>query len=145
MFLPYNAPMNSWRLSTNTYKKTASTVYTAGNLVSFPSSLTGYIVEATSTTQRLIGIGCRTTASTNADYALNSFHPVLVPKSFFDCKMIADTTSAVAATDTGLLCDLSNASTVNRGATSTKVVQIQQVLSSTKVVVTFNPAAIANA
>lgn len=134
-FYPLTAVAGAWRLSTNTYKKTASTAFTSGNLV---AASAGYLIPATSSTVNNIGIGQRTVTSAATDYASNTLYPVLVPQNGLDSLMQGLTASAVA-TDAGSFVDLTDAGTVNRGATSTKVIWFAKYLSATQGIFALNP------
>lgn len=135
-FVPLNAVQGGWRLSTNTYKKTASTVLTAGNLVAMAS---GYIIASTSSTTNNIGIGMRTTASTDSDYALNTVYPVLVPRNGLDSLFVGPATASATAAQAGTFVDLTDATAVNTGASSTKVIWFAKFMSATRGIFALNP------
>lgn len=135
-FVPLNAANGSWRLSTQTYKKTASTAFTNGNLVAAAS---GLLIPATSSTTNNIGIGQRTVASTDSDYASESFYPVLVPRNGLDSLMVGTATASATAAQAGSFVDLTSAGAVNTGASSTKVIWYAKFLSATKIVCAINP------
>lgn len=113
---------------------TVSTVFTSQGLVSYQTS-TGLFVTATSSTSPInhIGIIRKSVASTDSDYATSRSILVEVPLDK-NVEWLADTTSAVA-TDVGSEVDLTDAFTINRGATAIKAAQIRQVNSATQVVV----------
>ena len=108
---------------------TTSTAFTKDTLVTFSS---GLLVAATSSTASadIIGVIRKTIASTDSDYATARLVPVDVPRERFTV-WEGDTASAVA-TDVGVETDLTDAGTVNRGATSVKAVRMVQRLSATK-------------
>jgi hypothetical protein len=109
---------------------TPSTAFAKDSLVTFSS---GKLIPATSSTASvdIIGIIPKAIASTDTDYASDRLVPILVPlEKYTVCE--ADVTSGLVAADVGLEVDLTDASTVNRGANSVKVVKCVQVLSTTK-------------
>ena len=136
-FTPVSATDGSWRLATNTYKKTASTALTNGCLLAFT---TGYAIAATSSTTNIIGILQKTVAATDSDYASNSFIPVLVPRNGLDSLMLGDVTGTAVATDAGSFFDLSDSLTVNRAATSVKIIFFAKFLSATRGIFALNSA-----
>lgn len=113
---------------------TTSTVMTTGSLVAY-NTTTGLVVAATSGTAvvQLVGVARKTILTTDADYATARSILVEVPLDK-NVEWEADTSSAVAA-DVGSEVDLTDASTVNRGAVAVKAVQIRAVPSATKVFV----------
>lgn len=110
------------------FPKTASTVLTAGDLVALSS---GQLIDATSSTAEHVGVLRKTTASTDADYASTTFLPVEVPVELY-VEWLADVTASMTAAQLGIACDLTDAATVNTGATSHKVVRPTQFISATK-------------
>lgn len=108
---------------------TTSTAFTKDTLVTFSS---GLLVAATSSTASadIVGVIRKTIASTDSDYATARLVPVDVPTQRFTV-WEGDTASAVS-TDVGVETDLTDAGTVNRGATSVKVVRMIQRISATK-------------
>lgn len=125
MFSPVK--LGEWKL--RFFKKTASTAFANKSLVDWPASPTGFFVAATASTTKLLGILQVAVASTDSDYASNSVKPVLVPLTP-TAEVWATTASAVAA-DVGTRVDLSDASTVNRGASSVGRFVITGVSSAT--------------
>lgn len=120
---------------------TASTAISRGALVAFTS---GKLVAATAGTAALalVGILDKTIAATDADYATDArLVPVLVPtERHAVCE--ADVTSGLVAADVGLEVDLTDASTINRAASTVDVAKCVGVISSTKglFIVKFNGA-----
>jgi hypothetical protein len=109
---------------------TTSTALSADSLVTFTS---GLLVAATSSTAvaDLIGVIRHTIASTDSDYATARSVEVEVPvERFTEWEM--DVTSGLVAADILKEVDLTDASTVNRGASSIKVCRATKVLSTTK-------------
>ena len=108
---------------------TTSTALTKDTLVTFSS---GLLIAATSSTASadIVGVVRKTIASTDSDYATARLIPVDVPVERFTV-WEGDTASAVS-TDIGIETDLTNAGTVNRGATSVKAVRMNKLLSATK-------------
>lgn len=109
---------------------TASTAISAGALLTFSS---GRLVAATAgtTAANIVGVLKKTIAATDDDYASTRDVSVIVPVERH-VEWEADVTSGLVAADVGLEQDLTDASTVNRGASSVDVVKCQKVLSSTK-------------
>lgn len=109
---------------------TVSTVFTAGDIVSFAS---GYLIRATASTTALshIGVIKKTILATDADYAVARSVPVEVP---VEKNVIweAPVTSGLVAADVGLLQDLTDAQTVDRAASTIDAVMCVKVISSTK-------------
>lgn len=116
------------------FPKKASTAFADGALVIFDGS--GFIDVAISTSAQVIGVIRKTIASTDSDYASATLVPVQVPIELY-VEWAALTASAVAA-DVGAQVDLTDSVTVNRGATSHKVVTIVGVRSATEVLVVLN-------
>lgn len=116
---------------------TTSTVMTSGQLVAYSA---GLLVSATSGTlvANLVGVLRKTIASTDSDYATARNVPVEVPLDK-NVEWEADTASAVAA-DIGAEVDLTDALTINRGASSIKVAQIREVPTASKVIVVLKLA-----
>lgn len=109
---------------------TASTAISAGALLTFSS---GRLVAATAgtTAANIVGVLKKTIAATDDDYASTRDVSVIVPVERH-VEWEADVTSGLVAADVGLEQDLTDASTVNRGASSVDIVKCQKVLSSTK-------------
>ena len=109
---------------------TTSTTFTAGDIVAFSS---GYLIKATSSTAALAHIGVikKTIAATDSDYAVARSVPVEVP---CETNVIweAPVTSGLVAADVGLLVDLTDAATINRGASTYDAAMVMKVISSTK-------------
>lgn len=112
---------------------TTSTVLTVNTLVTFSS---GLLVAATSSTAAadIVGVVRKTIASTDSDYATARTIPVDVPQERFT-EWEADFTASLVAGDIGAECDLTDAGTVNRGASSIKAIRPKTVISTTKGVV----------
>lgn len=116
---------------------TASTVMTKGDIVSWSS---GQLIRATSSTTALshAGVAKKTILATDADYATGGrLIPVEVP---LDKNVIwlADVTATLATTDVGGEFDLTDAQTVNRGASSVDAVICTGFVSTTKGYFTVN-------
>lgn len=109
---------------------TASTAIAAGALVAWSS---GKLIAATSSSNpySIAGVLKKTIASTDSDYASARLVAVEVPVEM-NVEWEADVTSGLVAADIGLYQDLTDASTVNRAASSKDVVQCTTVLSTTK-------------
>lgn len=108
---------------------TTSTVLTKDTLVTFSSGLLIAVTSGTAAAD-IVGVVRKTIASTDSDYATARLIPVDVPVERFTT-WEGDTASAVS-TDIGIETDLTNAGTVNRGATSVKAVRMNKLLSATK-------------
>jgi hypothetical protein len=109
---------------------TTSTAIAEGALLTFT---TGKLVAAGAATAAtaIVGILKKTIAATDDDYASDRLVTVIVPVE----KHVvyeADVTSGLVAADIGLEQDLTDASTVDRAASSVDVVKCVGVISSTK-------------
>lgn len=109
---------------------TPSTAIARGALVTFTS---GKLVAAGAATANtaIVGILDKAIAATDADYASDRLVPVLVPTERH-AVVEGDVTSGLVAADVGLEVDLTDASTINRGASAVDVAKCVGVLSSTK-------------
>lgn len=109
---------------------TVSTALSANSLVAFSS---GYLIAATSSTapSSIVGVLRHAIASTDDDYATARLVEVEVPVEM-NTVWEADVTSGLVAADVGLFQDLTDASTVNRAASTYDVVQCIKVISGTK-------------
>lgn len=109
---------------------TTSTAIAKGALVAWSS---GYLIAATSSSapSTIAGVLAKTIAATDADYAVARLVPVEVP-----CEQgvlwTADVTATAVIADQGLYCDLTDASTVNRAASTYDVFQVQRFISTVK-------------
>lgn len=112
---------------------TTSTALTKDTLLSFSS---GLLIAATSSTAAVdhVGVAVKTIASTDSDYATARTIPVQVPVERYT-EWEADYTATAVAADIGIETDLTDAATVNRGATSIKAVRMTQFISATKAMV----------
>lgn len=109
---------------------TPSTALTGGTFVTFTS---GKLVAATAGTANtnIVGVLKNTIAATDEDYADDRLVPVLVPAEKH-VEWEIDVTSGLVAADVGLEQDLTDAGTVNRGASTVDVVKCLRVISTTK-------------
>ena len=110
---------------------TASTAITKGSIVAWSS---GLLIAATSSTAAKdhVGVLKRTIASTDADYAVSGrLVPVEVPVERF-VEWRGAVTSGLVAADIGLWVDLTNALTINRGASTYDAAQVKKVISTTE-------------
>jgi hypothetical protein len=109
---------------------TVSTAFAKDSIV---SSSSGYLIPATSATTALshIGVIPRAIAATDDDYADARKVPVIVPVEK-NVEWIGDVTSGLIAADVGLLVDLTDASTINRAASTIDAAMVKSVISSTK-------------
>ena len=115
---------------------TTSTVMTKGDIVSYSS---GLLIRATSSTTALshAGVAVKTILATDTDYATARSIPVLVPLEK-NVIWLADVTATLATTDVGGEFDLTDAQTVNRGASSVDAVICTGFVSTTKGYFTVN-------
>lgn len=116
---------------------TASTVATKGDIMSWSS---GQLIRATSSTTALshAGVLKKTILATDADYATaGRLVPVEVPLEK-NVIWLADFTATLAITDWGAEVDLTDAQTVNRGASSVDAAIVAGFVSTTKGYVTLN-------
>lgn len=109
---------------------TTSTVLTKKTLVAWSS---GLLIAATSGTAAIAiaGVGLKTIASTDSDYATARLIPVEVPVERF-VVWKQDFTASLVAGDLGAECDLTDAGNANRAATSVKFVIPISVISTTQ-------------
>lgn len=114
----------------------ASQVVVAGDLVYMGGS--GTVIPADSTSGDHIGIALKTIATTDSDYAVAKSLPVL--KAYHDNVYLVDvdTGTALTAAMVGNQYDLTDANSLNVGATSKKVVTIVGFISATKALVKIN-------
>lgn len=111
------------------FPRTASVTFTAGDLVMFTS---GLVATATTQSTKHLGIILKDVASTDSDFATAAVKvPVEVPLEP-NCEFEATVTGTLVTTSLGVQYDLSDASTVNQGGTTYKVVTCKGFISSTK-------------
>lgn len=115
---------------------TPSTAFTKDSIVSESS---GYLIPATSSTAALshIGVIPKAIVATDADYAVARLVPVIVPVEK-NVEWLCDVTSGLVAADVGLLVDLTDSATINRGASTYDVAMCRKVITSTKGVFVLN-------
>jgi hypothetical protein len=109
---------------------TTSTALSKNSLVTFTSGLLVAVTAGTASVD-VMGVIEKAITSADSDYASSRFVPVKVPTerhAIFE----ADVTSGLVAADIGTEVDLTNASTVNRAASSVKNVKVMKVISTTK-------------
>lgn len=109
---------------------TTSTAFTKDTLVTFSSGLITAAASGTASAD-IVGVIRKTIASTDSDYATSRLVPVDVPVERFTV-WEADVTSGLVAADILAEVDLTDAGTVNRGASSVKAVRCVQRISATK-------------
>jgi hypothetical protein len=119
------------------FPKAASTVFAADSFVTFDGSKN--VIPSTSSSTSIVGVCRKAVAATDSDYAAETLIPIEVPTELY-VEFLATTASAVA-TDIGVAVDLTDAVTVNRGASTHHVVTITQVISATQVAVVINALA----
>lgn len=109
---------------------TPSTALSADSMVAFTS---GKLVAATAgtTAANLGGVLVKAITSADADYAQDRLVAVQVPVEK-NTVWEGDVTSGLVAADVGLYVDLTDASTINRGASSIDAARCVGVISSTK-------------
>lgn len=123
------------------YKKTASTAFNFGDVVTVTS---GLLVRAVAGTAReaILGLIQKTVASTDADYASQTAVPVLVLDQN-DNEFIADVGTGTAVQSmVGGLYDLKDHNELDVSAQLVKCFRITKVISTTKVVGRFETSAI---
>lgn len=115
------------------------TVSTALAKDSIVSSSSGYLIAATSSTAALshIGVTPKAIVAGDADFAVARLHPVIVPVEK-DVEWLADVTSGLVAADLGLLVDLTDSTTINRGASTYDVAMVRKFITATKGVFVLN-------
>lgn len=115
--------------------KTASTAIAKG----FVTYSSGLLINAVAGSANVVGIIDKTVASTDADYALTSLVPVLVPMEA-SARVIIDvgTGSAVQATIGGTLVDLKDHDEADVSASATDILFVDRVLSTTKILARIN-------
>ena len=104
----------------------ASTAYLVGDLIAYPATQDNTIIVSTSTTDKQLGICLQAKAASDT-----TTDPILVevaaePFCEFECA-----TTSLVATDVGGYFDLTDARTVNRGATANDAVVCTSFLSAT--------------
>lgn len=109
---------------------TTSTTFTVGDIVAWSS---GLLIKATSSTAAKdhVGVIKKTIAATDADYATARLVPVEIPVGKM-VEWLAPVTSGLVATDIGTWVDLTDAGTINRGASTYDAAQVKSVISSTQ-------------
>lgn len=122
--------LKAGRIKTVYFPVTPSTALSANSLVTFTS---GKLVAATAgtTAANLAGVLVKAIAATDSDYASDRLVAVRVPTEPHTV-WEADVTSGLVAADVGLYVDLTDASTINRGASSIDAAYCVGVISSTK-------------
>ncbi|OGG65122.1 hypothetical protein A2Z56_02425 [Candidatus Kaiserbacteria bacterium RIFCSPHIGHO2_12_45_16] len=125
------------------YKKTASTAFAFGDVVTVSS---GLLVKATASTARtaILGLIQRTVLSTDADYASETAVPVLVldqnPEEF-----LADVgTGSAVQSMVGGVYDLKDENELDVNAQTIKCFRITKIISTTKVVGRFQTSDLAS-
>jgi RNase P/RNase MRP subunit p29 len=106
----------------------ASVAMTNGALLAADGS--GAVTVATSTTNNIVGVSTRVVAATDADYAASTEVGVIMPNDNAVFQM--DVTGTLTAAMVGNAYDLSDAYTVNVGATAKKVVTCVGFISATQ-------------
>lgn len=111
-----------------------STVFAKDSIVAMGTSGdVGLLIPATSSTTALAHVGVipKAIAATDADYAVSRKVGIIVPVEK-NVEWLGDVTSGLVAADKGLLVDLTDASTINRGASTIDAALVKEVISSTK-------------
>lgn len=121
------------------YQKVASTAFAIGDAVFVGTN--GFVEKAVAATPAasIIGVIMQAVVATDADYAENSYVSVDVAEKgdngeWFRAKV---GTGTPAQTMVGETHDLTAAGTVDLVAVITNVIKVQQILSSTEVMVSF--------
>jgi hypothetical protein len=112
------------------YPVTVSTALSADSLVAWSS---GELIAATNTTDAkdIAGVLVKEITATDSDYDTARLVAVRVPVENYTV-WEADVTSGLVAADIGLFQDITNSTTVNRGASTYDIVQCVKVISTTK-------------
>lgn len=111
------------------YPRTASTTFTAFSLVNWVS---GLVLPADATSGDHIGICLENVASTDSDFATAAVPIQVEVPADKQCVFEATVTGTLVTTSVGLTYDLTDALTVNQGATSKNVVTCVGFISATK-------------
>lgn len=116
------------------FRKVASTAFKSNNLVAFATNggAGDPIEPADASDTTILGIGIKTVASTDSDYASNTRIPVLVPQNKASEMECDDVDGTMVVDDEGLLVDISNAESANRAASTTDVLVATRFISATK-------------
>lgn len=123
------------------YRKTASTVFEFGDLVTVTS---GLLVRAVAGTARnaIVGIIQRTVTASDPDYASQTAVPVLVLDQNNN-EFIADVqTGSAVQSMVGTLVDLADHDALNVSASVTKTFRITKIISTARVVGRFETSEI---
>lgn len=118
------------------FPKIASTEIAVGDLLYADAA--GAVQPADATSGDHIGVCMKTIASTDADYASTTMIPVMVPYDDTEWEVDVDTGTALTTAMVGNRYDLTDANSLNVGATSKKVVTITKFISATKALVKIN-------
>lgn len=110
------------------YPKSASTTFTAGDLVILSA---GYMGTATAQSTKHLGIILEAVTSGDSDFASNTAVKIAVPKTPF-AEFEGTVTGTLTSTDVGQQFDLSTAGLVNKAGTTYKVVTCVGYVSATK-------------
>lgn len=116
------------------FRKKASQAFTAMQFVAYETDGAGGdpIEPADASDTEILGIGLRTVASGDDDYADNTRIPVLVPKSKAAEFEATVGTGTLTVADEGLEMDLKDADEIDQSASSTDVVVCTRFISATK-------------
>jgi len=116
------------------FRKVASTAFKANNLVAFETNggAGDPIEPADASDTAILGIGVKTVATTDSDYASNTRIPVLVPRNKSSEMECDDVDGTMVVADEGLEVDITNAESANRAASSTDVLVATRFISATK-------------
>ena len=118
------------------FQKTASTVFSAGQLVA--EGANGQIVPALAASTALIGIVEVPVTATDANFASNDRILVAVPRDSASEFVGPITTGTIAITDENSLIDLTDADGADATAAVTEVLKIKEFQSTTLAVYTLN-------
>jgi hypothetical protein len=109
---------------------TPSTALSKESIVRFASGKLVASVAATTAADNF-GILAKAITSADSDYASDRLVPVLVPTEKH-ALVEADVTATLVAGDVGLEVDLTDASTLNRGASTIDAAKVVRFISTTK-------------
>lgn len=130
---------NSGEYNIEGYRKTASTVFARGDVVTLTSGLLVRAGAATAKTA-VLGLIMRDVLATDLDYAKESVVAVLILENNNN-EFIADVTTGTAVQSmVGTYVDLANVSNINVSASSIGLFKVTKIVSTTKVVGRFSLA-----
>ena len=116
--------------------KTVSTAIAYGNILAYDGS--GGLTPATSTSKLLVGIARKAVVAADTDFAVATPIPFVALRSDAEYEMDVYSGTALTAAMVGNSYDLYDASLLNVGGTTHKVVTVVGFISATRARVKFN-------